>query len=43
MVWTIINDPVRRAFKAIYNEIKVVFEKIADNIYKDVEVKEDED
>ena len=35
MVWTLLNDPVKKMFKAIYNRIVVVFDKISDNIYSD--------
>jgi hypothetical protein len=50
-VWTVLNDPVKRFFKFIFNQMKVVYQKIAYNAFKDVEndficpvddVKEDE-
>ncbi len=34
--WTILNDPVKRAFRAIYNKVQVVFQKMADDTFADV-------
>ncbi len=36
-VWTIINDPVKKAFRAIYRQIQGTLQKIADRIYQDTE------
>lgn len=35
--WTIINDPVKKLFKEIFNRIKSVYENVANNIYKDID------
>lgn len=37
MIWTIINDPIRRAFRAIYSKISGLFEMITNSIYDDAE------
>lgn len=34
MVWTIINDPIKRAFKAIYNRIHNTLQAISNNAFK---------
>lgn len=36
-VWTILNDPVKRLWKSIFNAMKAIFQKVADSAYKDVE------
>lgn len=36
-VWTILNDPVKRLFKNIFNAMRAIFQKVADSAYKDVE------
>lgn len=36
-VWTIINDPVRKVFRIIYQKISGGFDKIAKKIFSDVE------
>ena len=35
MVWTVINDPVKKAFKAIYNRIHNNLQAISNNAFKD--------
>lgn len=35
MTWTIINDPVRRAFNAIYDVVANSFQKDSDAVFKD--------
>lgn len=35
MIWTIINDPIRRAFHWIYGEIRQALQKISDNAWAD--------
>ncbi len=37
LVWTILNDPVKRLFKNIFNAMKALFQKVADSAYKDVD------
>lgn len=37
MVWTLINDPIKRAFKAIYNRIHNTLQSISNNAFKDVQ------
>ncbi len=37
LVWTIIDDPVKRLFELIYRELRAVYQKIADNAYADVD------
>lgn len=36
-IWTMINDPVRRVFKAIYNQIRAGLQKIADSAFEGLE------
>lgn len=36
MVWTLINDPIKRAFKAIYNRIHNMLQTISNNAFKGV-------
>ena len=36
-LWTIINDPVRKIFKTLYNSVKGWLQKISDYIYADIE------
>lgn len=36
-VWTILNDPVKRLWKSIFNAMRALFQKVADSAYKDVE------
>ena len=36
-IWTIIDDPIRRVFKAIYRRIRVRLEKIADKAFEGLE------
>lgn len=35
--WTIINDPVKKLFKEIFNCIKSVYESVANSVYKDID------
>ncbi len=35
--WTVLNDPVKRLFKNIFNAMKALFQKVADSAYQDVE------
>lgn len=35
-VWTIINDPVKKAFKAIFEKVQARFQKMADDTFADV-------
>jgi len=35
LVGTLLNDPVRKLFKFIYNRINGLYQKIADEILKD--------
>lgn len=35
-VWTILNDPVRRIFLHIYRKIEKVMQKMANNVFKDI-------
>lgn len=37
MLWTVINDPIKRAFKAIYNRIHNMLQSISNNAFKDVQ------
>lgn len=37
MIWTIINDPVRRVFTEIYTQIKATLQRISDHIWKGTE------
>ncbi|MBU1179759.1 hypothetical protein KJ885_02345 [Patescibacteria group bacterium] len=37
MFWTLINDPIKRFFKFIYERLQKVYQKIADSVYKGVE------
>jgi len=37
MVWTIINDPIKRAFKEIFLRLKAVYQAIADHVFKGVD------
>jgi hypothetical protein len=36
-VWTVINDPVRKIFAAIFHELQGLYQKIADSVYKNAE------
>ncbi len=36
-VWTMVNDPVKRAFKAIYRALKSAFQKISDGVFNQVD------
>lgn len=38
-VWTMISDPIRRAFKMIYQRLAGVFTSISENAFKGMEVK----
>lgn len=40
LVWTMINDPVRRAFVAIYDALGTSFQKISDNAFRDINKEE---
>lgn len=40
MVWTLINDPIRRIFKAIYSRIKGMLQRIADRAFEGLEPEE---
>lgn len=35
-IWTLINDPVKKLFKAIYAELQAQYQKIADKVFADV-------
>lgn len=35
MIWTVINDPIKKAFKAIYNRIHNYLQTISNNAFKD--------
>lgn len=37
MVWTVVNDPVKKIFAAIFKELQGLYQKIADSVYKDAE------
>jgi len=39
-VWTMINDPVRRVFKAIYNQIKDGLQRVADKAFEGLDPEE---
>lgn len=36
LVWTLINDPIRRIFKAIYRRMASTMQKVSDRIFHDV-------
>ena len=35
-LWTLINDPIKKLFKAIYRELQAQYQKIADSVFADV-------
>ena len=37
MLWTLINDPIKKLFKAIYARIEGVYERISDRLFGDVD------
>jgi prepilin signal peptidase PulO-like enzyme (type II secretory pathway) len=37
MVWTLVNDPIKKAFKAIFTGIQSLLTKIVNSVYKDTE------
>lgn len=37
MIWTIINDPVRRVFRWIYTQIRATLQAISDHVWKGTE------
>jgi hypothetical protein len=37
MLWTLINDPIKRAFKTIYNHIHDTLQSISNSAFKDVQ------
>ena len=42
-VWTVLNDPIRRAFQAIYSRVAGLLQKISDMVFKDEIVEYDDD
>lgn len=36
LTWTLLDDPLRRAFEAIYNRMGLVFQKMSDRAFSDV-------
>ncbi len=34
MLWTIVNDPVKRIFKEIFRRVRAVYDAISDHMYK---------
>lgn len=41
-LWTLINQPVRKLFKAIFHRIEGTYQKMSDNITKDIKPKSGE-
>jgi len=39
MLWTLINEPVKKTFRFIYSKIEGIFQKMSDRIFKDFKVK----
>ena len=37
MLWTVINDPVRKLFRQVYHSIEGILQRIADHVWKDIE------
>ena len=40
LTWTVINDPVRKAFSFIHDRIQGSYQKMSDNMFKDFKKKE---
>lgn len=36
MIWTLINDPIKRTFKFIYMRLEGLYQKIADKMFADI-------
>lgn len=36
MIWTVINDPIKKTFKMIYDRIQDTLQSISNNVFKDV-------
>lgn len=36
LIWTFINDPIKRAFRALYRELQQTYQRIADKVLADV-------
>ena len=36
-IWTVINDPVRKIFRTLYNSIKGWLQAVADRMYRDID------
>jgi hypothetical protein len=36
-LWTAIDEPIKKAFKFIFNEIKALYQKISDSAYKNID------
>lgn len=39
MIWTLINEPVKKMFRFIYTKIEGIFQKMSDSAFKDFKVK----
>lgn len=37
MLWTLVNDPIKKLFKAIYRRIEGVYDRISDSLFGDVQ------
>jgi hypothetical protein len=35
-VWTLLNDPVQRAFRRIFNYLREFYQRMSDRIFSDV-------
>ena len=43
LVWTIVDDPIRKIFEAIFSQIKVGLQKISDKAFEGLEEDDDDD
>jgi len=41
-IWTILDEPVKKAFKEIFNQIRGLYEKISSSAFKDIDVHSDD-